>query len=54
MIAHVLVYVFLAIALGFMVYIVGTPWLTPKASTSRKKSHKRSGSSRRGSEFNRE
>jgi hypothetical protein len=54
MTAHVLVYVFLAIALGFMVYVVGTPWLTPKASPSRKKPHRRSKSSGRRSDFNRE
>jgi len=54
MTAHVLVYVFLAIALGFMVYVVGTPWLTPKASPSRKKPHRRSESSGRGRKFNRD
>ena len=30
MITHVLVYAFLAIALGAMLYVVGMPWLTPK------------------------
>jgi len=30
MIAYVLVYAFLAIMMGAMVYVVGTPWLTPK------------------------
>ena len=30
MISYALVYAFLAIAMGAMVYIVGTPWLTPK------------------------
>ena len=49
MTAHILVYLFLAIALGFMVYIVGTPWLTPKASTSRKKPQRRGKSVRRSS-----
>jgi hypothetical protein len=47
MTAHVLVYVFLAVALGFMVYIVGTPWLTPKADASRNRPGKRRGASRR-------
>jgi len=28
--AYVLVYAFLAIVMGAMVYVVGTPWLTPK------------------------
>ena len=46
--AHVLVYIFLAIALAFMVYIVGTPWLTPKAQETRKKPHTRGRSHRRG------
>jgi hypothetical protein len=49
MTAHILVYLFLAIALGFMVYIVGTPWLTPKASTSHKKPHSCGKSVRRSS-----
>jgi len=49
MTAHVLVYVFIGVALGFMVYIVGTPWLTPKASVSRKKPHRRGKPSGRGS-----
>ena len=30
MTSHFIVYVFLFIALGAMVYVVGTPWLTPK------------------------
>jgi hypothetical protein len=30
MIAHVLVYTFLAIALGAMLYVVGMPWKSPK------------------------
>ncbi len=30
MTAHILVYIFLAIALAAMVYVVGIPWLTPK------------------------
>jgi hypothetical protein len=47
MTAHVLVYVFLAIALGFMVYIVGTPWLTPKANINRRQPQKRKGAARR-------
>jgi len=49
--AHVLVYIFMAIALAAMVYVVGTPWFTPKASLSRKKPHRRGGSTRRRSEF---
>lgn len=28
--AYVLVYAFLAIVLGAILYVVGTPWLTPK------------------------
>jgi len=28
--AYVLVYAILAIVMGAMVYVVGTPWLTPK------------------------
>lgn len=40
MTAHILVYIFLAIALGAMVYVVGTPWLTPKAHLGHKKLHK--------------
>ena len=28
--AYVLVYAFLAIVMGAMVYVVGTPWFTPK------------------------
>jgi hypothetical protein len=28
--SYALVYTFLAIAMGAMVYVVGTPWLTPK------------------------
>jgi len=54
MTAHVLVYIFLVIALGFMVYVVGTPWLTPKESASQKKPQRRSRSSGRRSDFNRE
>jgi len=27
---YVLVYAFLAIVMGAMVYVVGTPWFTPK------------------------
>lgn len=42
MTAHILVYIILAIALGAMVYVVGTPWLTPKAHSGHKKPHKRS------------
>lgn len=30
MTAHWFVYTFLFIAMGAMVYVVGTPWLTPK------------------------
>jgi len=30
MISYTLVYALLAIAIGAMVYVVGTPWLTPK------------------------
>ena len=30
MISHFIVYTFLFIAMGAMVYVVGTPWLTPK------------------------
>jgi hypothetical protein len=30
MTTYVLVYAFLAILMGAMVYVVGTPWLTPK------------------------
>jgi len=30
MISYALVYTFLAIAMGAMVYVVGTPWWTPK------------------------
>ena len=30
MTAHFIVYAFLSIAIGAMVYVVGTPWLTPK------------------------
>ena len=30
MTAHWFVYTFLFIALGAMLYVVGTPWLTPK------------------------
>jgi len=47
MTAHVLVYVFLAIALGFMLYVVGTPWLTPKADSSRRQPLQRKGARRR-------
>jgi hypothetical protein len=54
MTAHVLVYVFLAIALGFMVYVIGTPWLTPKASPSRRKPHRHSEFSGRGRKFHRD
>jgi len=28
--AYVLVYAFLAIVMGAMLFVVGTPWLTPK------------------------
>lgn len=28
--SYALVYAFLAIAMGAMTYVVGTPWLTPK------------------------
>jgi hypothetical protein len=38
MIAHILVYAFLAIALGAMLYVVGMPWKSPKA---REISHER-------------
>ena len=31
MTSHFIVYAFLSIALGAMVYVVGTPWLTPKS-----------------------
>jgi hypothetical protein len=31
MISHAFVYAFLAIALGAMVYVVGTPWWTPRS-----------------------
>ena len=30
MTSHFIVYTFLFIAMGAMVYVVGTPWLTPK------------------------
>ena len=30
MTSHFIVYTFLLIAMGAMVYVVGTPWLTPK------------------------
>lgn len=40
MTAHVLVYIFLVIALGFMVYIVGTPWWTPREHVNCKKPHR--------------
>jgi hypothetical protein len=30
MIAYVLVYTFLAILMGAALYVVGTPWFTPK------------------------
>jgi len=30
MIGHILVYAFLAIVLGAMVFVIGIPWLTPK------------------------
>jgi hypothetical protein len=30
MTTYVLVYAFLAILMGAMVYVVGTPWITPK------------------------
>ena len=30
MTTYVLVYAFLAILMGAMLYVVGTPWLTPK------------------------
>ena len=30
MTSHFIVYAFLSIAMGAMVYVVGTPWLTPK------------------------
>jgi len=39
MISYALVYTFLAIAMGDMVYVVGTPWVTPNP---RKISWKRS------------
>jgi hypothetical protein len=29
--SYALVYAFLAIAMGAMVYVIGTPWLTPKS-----------------------
>ncbi len=39
MISYALVYTFLAIAMGAMIYVVGTPWLTPKPrKIGRKKS----------------
>lgn len=41
MTAHILVYIFLAIALAAMVYVVGTPWLTPKPrKVNRRRAHK--------------
>jgi hypothetical protein len=40
MITHVLVYAFLAILMAAMLYVVGTPWYTPK---SQKNGRKRSG-----------
>jgi len=30
--SYALVYVFLGIAMGAMVYVVGTPWWTPKSN----------------------
>lgn len=30
MTTYILVYAFLAIAMGAMIWVVGTPWLTPK------------------------
>ena len=30
MTAYIFVYIFLAIALAAMVYVIGMPWLTPK------------------------
>jgi len=47
MTAHVLVYIFLIIALGFMVYIIGTPWWTPRERVHCKNSHKHHRISRR-------
>lgn len=34
MIAYIFVYIFLAIALGAMLYVVGMPWTSPKALKS--------------------
>jgi len=43
MTAYTFVYIFLAIALAAMVYVVGTPWMEPKPrKVSRKKVHKHS------------
>ncbi len=39
--AHVVVYTLLAIVMGALVYVVGTPWLTPKPRRiGRKRSQK--------------
>jgi hypothetical protein len=44
MIAYVLVYAFLAVSLGAMLYVVGTPWITPKSRIdSRRKARKNIG-----------
>jgi hypothetical protein len=34
MTTYIFLYAFLAIALGAMIWVVGTPWLTPKPSTN--------------------
>lgn len=47
MTAHVLVYIFLAIVLGFMVYIIGTPWWTPREHVRCKSPNRRHGFTRR-------
>lgn len=40
MISYALVYTFLVIATGAMVYVVGTPWWTPKPRRIRLKKSK--------------
>jgi len=36
--AYIIVYAFLAILIGAMVYVVGTPWLSPKPHKIRRRS----------------